>query len=72
MLSDVAARFVYLICSLARPDDGFLRLIFAADAVARHPCRDIGQIGLCVGVRVKKSRPHPSRAFVVTFSVALC
>ncbi len=32
VLSDVADRPVYLVCSLSRPDDGFLRLVFAADA----------------------------------------
>ncbi|MEX2297561.1 MAG: ribose-phosphate pyrophosphokinase [Dongiaceae bacterium] len=32
ILSDVAARPVDLVCTLARPDDGFLRLLFAADA----------------------------------------
>ncbi|MFN4282460.1 MAG: ribose-phosphate pyrophosphokinase [Alphaproteobacteria bacterium] len=32
ILSDVANRPVYLVCTLARPDDGFLRLVFAADA----------------------------------------
>ena len=30
--SDVADRPVYLVCTLSRPDDGFLRLVFAADA----------------------------------------
>ncbi|MEQ7154219.1 ribose-phosphate pyrophosphokinase [Brevundimonas aurifodinae] len=37
LLSDVAGRSVDLVCSLARPDPGFLRLIFAADAA-----RDLG------------------------------
>jgi hypothetical protein len=32
VLSDVADRPVDLVCTLARPDDGFLRLAFAADA----------------------------------------
>lgn len=32
ILSDVADRPVVLVCTLARPDDGFLRLLFAADA----------------------------------------
>lgn len=32
ILSDVAERPVDLVCTLARPDDGFLRLVFAADA----------------------------------------
>lgn len=33
ILSDVAGRPVDLICTLARPDEGFLRTMFAADAV---------------------------------------
>ncbi|WP_339913138.1 ribose-phosphate pyrophosphokinase [uncultured Brevundimonas sp.] len=37
LVSDVAGRPVDLVCSLARPDPGFLSLIFAADAA-----RDLG------------------------------
>lgn len=37
LLSDVAGRPVDVVCSLARPDPGFLSLIFAADAA-----RDLG------------------------------
>jgi len=33
ILSDVTNRPVDLVCTLVRPDDGFLRLLFAADAV---------------------------------------
>lgn len=42
-LSDVAGRTVDLVCSLARPDPGFLSLVFAADAA-----RDLGaaRVGL--------------------------
>jgi ribose-phosphate pyrophosphokinase len=36
-LSDMAGRTVDLVCSLARPDPGFLSLLFAADAA-----RDLG------------------------------
>lgn len=32
LLTDVSGRCVDLICTLARPDEGFLRLVFAADA----------------------------------------
>src|SRR3546814_19604917 len=32
LLSEVKDKAVDLVCTLARPDDGFLRLIFAADA----------------------------------------
>jgi len=37
ILSDVKDKAVDLVCTLARPDDGFLRLIFAADVA-----RDLG------------------------------
>ena len=35
VLSDVADRPVNLVCTLSRPDDGFLRLVFATDGPAR-------------------------------------
>jgi len=41
ILSDVTARSVYLICSLMRPDDGFLRLIFTADATRALGAREV-------------------------------
>ena len=36
ILSDVADRPVALVCTLARPDDGFLPLAFAADTAKRR------------------------------------
>ena len=44
VLSDVADRPVYLVCTLARPDDGFLRLVFAADAVRALGAREVALI----------------------------
>ncbi|WP_371349152.1 ribose-phosphate pyrophosphokinase [Ancylobacter sp. IITR112] len=41
ILSDVADRPVDLVCTLARPDDGFLRLVFAADAARSLGAREV-------------------------------
>lgn len=41
ILSDVADRPVDLVCTLARPDDGFLRLVFAADAARALGAREV-------------------------------
>jgi ribose-phosphate pyrophosphokinase len=41
VLSDVADRPVDLVCTLARPDDGFLRLAFAADAARALGAREV-------------------------------
>jgi len=41
VLSDVADRSVDLVCTLARPDDGFLCLLFAADAVRSLGARQV-------------------------------
>jgi ribose-phosphate pyrophosphokinase len=41
LLSDVTDRPVDLVCTLARPDDGFLALIFAADAARALGAREV-------------------------------
>lgn len=41
ILSDVADRRVDFVCTLARPDDGFLRLVFAADAARSLGAREV-------------------------------
>lgn len=41
ILSDVADKSVDLVCTLARPDDGFLRLIFTADAAWALGAREV-------------------------------
>lgn len=41
ILSDVAKRPVYLVCTLSQPDDGFLRLVFAADAARALGASDV-------------------------------
>ncbi|WP_454656221.1 ribose-phosphate pyrophosphokinase [Bosea beijingensis] len=41
ILSDVAGKAVDLVCTLARPDEGFLRLIFTADAARSLGARKV-------------------------------
>ncbi len=41
LVSDVAGRSVDLVCTLARPDESFLRLIFAADAARSLGARTV-------------------------------
>ena len=41
ILSDVADKTIDLVCTLARPDDGFLRLVFAADAARALGAREV-------------------------------
>ncbi len=44
LLSDVVGKSVYLVCTLARPDEGFLRLVFAADAARSLGARTVSLI----------------------------
>jgi ribose-phosphate pyrophosphokinase len=41
IVSDVKDKAVHLVCTLARPDDGFLRLIFVADAARALGAREV-------------------------------
>lgn len=41
ILAEVSGRSVALVCTLARPDDGFLRLVFAADAARALGAREV-------------------------------
>ena len=41
LLDDVAGKAVDLVCTLARPDEGFLRLVFAADAARALGAREV-------------------------------
>ena len=41
LLDDVAGKAVDLVCTLARPDEGFLRLVFAADAARALGARKV-------------------------------
>lgn len=44
ILSDVAGKSVALVCTLARPDEGFLRLVYAADAIRALGASEISLI----------------------------
>lgn len=44
LVSEVKDKVVDLVCTLARPDDGFLRLIFAADAARSLGAREVNLI----------------------------
>ncbi|OQM73420.1 ribose-phosphate pyrophosphokinase [Manganibacter manganicus] len=44
ILSEVKGKAVDLVCTLARPDDGFLRLIFAADAARNLGARQVNLV----------------------------
>jgi ribose-phosphate pyrophosphokinase len=44
LLSEVKGKAVNLVCTLARPDDGFLRLIFVADAARSLGAREVNLI----------------------------
>lgn len=41
LLTDVAGKCVDLVCTLARPDEGFLSLVFAADAARELGAREV-------------------------------
>jgi ribose-phosphate pyrophosphokinase len=41
ILSDIAGKSVALVCTLARPDEGFLRLVFTADAARSLGAREV-------------------------------
>lgn len=62
ILSDVADRAVYLVCTLARPDDGFLRLVFAADAVRALGAREVALIAPYLSYMRQDRRFQPGEA----------
>lgn len=62
ILSDVADRSVYLVCTLARPDDGFLRLVFAADAVRALGAREVALIAPYLSYMRQDRRFQPGEA----------
>ncbi len=41
ILSEVSGKSVDIVCTLARPDEGFLRLVFTADAVRALGAREV-------------------------------
>ena len=62
ILSDVADRPVYLVCALARPDDGFLRLAFAADAARSLGAREVTLIAPYLSYMRQDRRFQPGEA----------
>lgn len=62
VLSDVVDRPVYLVCTLARPDDGFLRLVFAADAVRALGAREVTLVAPYLSYMRQDRRFQPGEA----------
>src|SRR5690625_6156177 len=61
ILSEVKGKAVDLICTLARPDDGFLRLIFTADAARELGVRQVNLIAPCLSY-IRHDRRSPQGA----------
>lgn len=62
ILSDIAKRSVDLVCTLARPDDGFLRLAFTADAARSLDAREVTLISPYLSYMRQDRRFHPGEA----------
>jgi ribose-phosphate pyrophosphokinase len=62
ILSDVADRPVDLVCTLARPDDGFLRLAFAADAARALGASEVTLIAPYLSYMRQDRRFQPGEA----------
>lgn len=62
ILSDVAGKAVDLVCTLARPDDGFLRLVFAADAARVLGAREVTLIAPYLAYMRQDRRFRPGEA----------
>lgn len=62
ILSDVADKAVYLVCTLARPDDGFLRLIYTADAARALGAREVNLIAPYLAYMRQDRRFQPGEA----------
>ncbi len=60
--SDVAGKAVDLVCTLARPDDGFLRLIFAADAARAFGAREVTLVAPYLAYMRQDRRFQPGEA----------
>ena len=69
ILSDVAERPVDLVCTLARPDDNFLRLAFAADAARALGASQVTLIAPYLSYMRQDRRFQPGEAVTsITFS----
>ncbi|MCZ4348001.1 ribose-phosphate pyrophosphokinase [Devosia neptuniae] len=62
LLSDVKDKVVDLVCTLARPDDGFLRLIFTADAAKDLGARQVNLIAPYLSYMRQDRRFQPGEA----------
>lgn len=62
ILSDVTDKSVALICTLARPDQDFLQLIFAADAVRDLGARDVTLVAPYLAYMRQDRRFQPGEA----------
>lgn len=62
ILSDVAGKSVWIVCTLARPDEGFLRLLFAADAARALGAREVTLIAPYLAYMRQDQRFHPGEA----------
>ncbi len=62
ILSDVKDKTVDLVCTLARPDDGFLRLIFVADAARALGAREVTLIAPYLSYMRQDRRFRPGEA----------
>ena len=62
LLSNVAGRCVNLVCTLADPDAGFLRLIFAADAARALGARQVNLIAPYLAYMRQDKRFNPGEA----------
>lgn len=62
ILSDVAGRPVDLVCTLARPDDGFLRIAFAADAARALGASEVTLIAPYLSYMRQDRRFQPGEA----------
>ena len=62
ILADVKNKVVDLVCTLARPDDGFLRLIFAADAARELGARQVNLIAPYLSYMRQDRRFQPGEA----------
>ena len=60
--SDVADRAVDLVCTLTRPDDSFLRLVFAADAARSLGAREVTLIAPYLSYMRQDRRFQPGEA----------
>lgn len=62
LLSEVADRSVDFVCTLARPDEGFLRLVFAADAARTMGAREVTLIAPYLAYMRQDRRFSPGEA----------